>query len=144
MLDAFRRMFRDVRPFDDLMLAIEVLVLLLIAYEVGSGIWQRIRRHRRSRRLLGCFSKGQALQASVPAENAETEEWLRNLKEWTDKTNNLLARYSPQASAAFLHSHSTVAGHYRGVARTAQTAMAELLERLENLRAIMERPEVYL
>ncbi len=143
MLDTLRRLFSDVRPFEYLMLGVEVLVLLLIAYEVGSGIWHRFRRNRRSRRVHEFFSQGQMLQSGTPGDPALVSQWLRQVEKWIIDTNGLLVRYSSQASASFLHNSGRAGMHYGGVAQDAQYGFAELQERLNNLRAIMERPDVY-
>jgi hypothetical protein len=147
MLDTLRRMFCDVRPFDVLMLVVEVLVLILIAYEVGSGVWQRIRRHRRSKRVLEFFSEGQALQDDAPTTTSpivEIPEWERRCRDWTDGTNDLLKRYSPQASAAFLLSAGGLLDwDFFGIHEGAHDTYQSLQRHLNNLRLIMERPDVY-
>ena len=105
MCNTLRRLLSDVRPFEYVMLVLEALVLLLIAYEVGSGIWHRLRRHRRSKRVLKYLLQGQALKSSVPTQAAplaEVNEWRSQVQEWTDSTNRMLKRYSSEASASFL------------------------------------------
>jgi hypothetical protein len=124
------------------MLAVEVLVLLLIAHEVGSGIWHRVRRNRRSRRAHEFFSHGQTLQNGAPGDPALVTDWLRQVEKWINDTNELLTRYSSQASASFLHDSGRAGMHYGGVAQDAQRGFAALQERLNNLRAIMGRPDV--
>ncbi len=79
MLDTIRRMFADMRPIDTAMLIIEVLVLLLIAYEVVIGI--KVRRKERKRKneiekrvklLRNAMSEGQKIQHSWP------QDWWRS------------------------------------------------------------------
>jgi hypothetical protein len=147
MLDTLRRMFCDVRPFDILMLVVEVLVLILIAYDVGSEIWQRNRRHRRLKRVLEFLSEGQALQDGAPTTASsvvEIPEWERRCQDWADGTNDLLKRYSPQASATFLLS----AGGFLDwnvlrIHESAHDTYQSLQRHLNNLRLIMERPDLY-
>ena len=55
------RMFRDVRPVDWAMLVIELLVLLLIAYEVGHNVWRPRTLRRRAKDVLQFVSKGTEL-----------------------------------------------------------------------------------
>jgi hypothetical protein len=149
--DALRCLFFDVRPFEYLMLVIEVLVLLLIAYEVGSGVWHRIRRTRRSRRVLTRLSDGQALQHAAPRRSADPATislWTSNVRAWIDETNTLLCKYSLEASIAFLHNRggadTSFGSALREVADGAQDPYVTLQERLNNLRSIIENPEVYL
>src|SRR6267142_2717883 len=100
--------FRDdkIRPFDWLMLLIEVLVLAVIAYE---AIYRPWKVHRWLKAVFRCFSKGQALERSVPASYVNgvqvTEDvvntWNNLVSDWINETWSVLHKYSPQATAAF-------------------------------------------
>lgn len=51
MLDTLRRIFEGTRPIDTIMLIIELLVLLLIAYEVWAGIQARRQERKRKKEV---------------------------------------------------------------------------------------------
>jgi hypothetical protein len=150
VLDTLRRMIYGVRPFDILMLVVEVLVLLLIAYEVGVNVWRDRRRTRRSRKVLGQLTKGQKLQADAPVgssvNNPSVVSWANTTTEWANETSALLSKYSEAASVSFLHvvggaNSSFGFGHINPYA---QHAYILLQEQLNNLRSILENPDVYL
>jgi len=145
-------MFDEVRPFDWVMLAVEILVLLLIAYEVGIGLWRNRKTRNYLSALHGQMRKGLDLQTTAPSvgmgETDAVRAWLRAVPGWVEETNTLLSGYSAQASASFLHKpHGEQAGRendYRGIYHYGRLQYAELVERLNNLRTIMEKPDVYL
>jgi hypothetical protein len=116
--DTIRRM-EGARPIDLWMLVIELLVLALIAYEVIVGILRnrgdKKRTHNiraRSEKIREMMMEGQELQQEVPRFGTgpmEIAKWANAEKEWHEATKELLASYSAQAGAAFLHDTSGVA-----------------------------------
>ena len=52
-------MSTSLRPIDIWMLVIEVAVFLLIAYEVGSGVWAKMKSHRRLKAIFARMAEGQ-------------------------------------------------------------------------------------
>jgi len=156
MLDTLRRIFVGSRPIDVVMLVVELLVLLLIAYEVGSGVWHKLKmRHRRSA-LLPYLEKGQKLLLGIPDQALEphetVERWMQEVESWTSETRNFLDEHSPNASFAFM---STVrSGTVERAARRSDgttfrvtgslgDAYQHLQTKLDNLRRIIEEPDVY-
>jgi hypothetical protein len=158
-----RRMFEGVKPFDWLMLGIETAVLLLILYEVIVGIV----RHRGARRrqkevkqivtsLSQFMDEGLELQRSVPDTAKEEwgvlQSWMTSTKVWGDKASECLATYSLRASAAFLLVHDlsssdsvvfAPSGKVFYLLSPLREHYQRLLTQLNNLRQIIEKPEVY-
>jgi hypothetical protein len=73
LCDTIRRMLEGTRPIDLWMLVIELLVLLLIAYEVGIGIFRSRQDKKRaqqvqarSEKIREVITAGQKLQHDVP------------------------------------------------------------------------------
>ncbi|MGO8973760.1 MAG: hypothetical protein ACLQJ0_04945 [Steroidobacteraceae bacterium] len=141
------QMFDGVKPFDWLMLLVELLVLLLIAYEVVIPAFHRRRTSRRLASLLALMNRGQKIQDAVPASGTTDDlaisAWKTSVEEWLRDTHKTLVAYSPQASTIFLHDTGGTSLRYRGVAQNAHDYFVMLLARMNNLRAIMEKPEVY-
>ena len=137
-------MFSEVRPFDWIMLAVEVLVLALIAYEVGVPLYKRKKTSERTKILFSLMSEGQAILRKAPSvgQFTEADRWAKSVDSWTVKVENQLTAYSPQAAVAFAqavkldvripHVAPGVELHYRIIT-----------EKLENLRNITEKADVY-
>jgi hypothetical protein len=149
MLDTLRRMLGDSRPIDQLMLGIEFLVLLLIAYEVWTGIkdrWVEKRRKNLVEKRIGemrnAIARGQALQLGTPKSmNSAVAKWASDVDSWEKETSELLRLYSAHAETAFLidvpfdvHSLGSIGEPFR---------YGKLVGRLQNLRGIIEKSEVY-
>jgi hypothetical protein len=141
----------EVRPFDWVMLVVEVLVLLLILYEVFVGVRDRREQQRRNQvirervaMVRHAMQTGQELQRSSPRfGHSDTDRWYQAAKKWTEKTRALLKSYSLQAEASFVDvSDMPPVSAYGGFA--APQEYGELLVRIGNLRGIMEKPDVYL
>ena len=156
-------MFEGVKPFDWLMLGIETAVLPLILYEVIVGI----ARHRGATRRQSELNKivtslcqftdeGLELQRRVPdtakEETRVLRSWMTNTKAWGDKASEFLATHSQQASAAFLLVHDlsssdlvvfAPSGDVFYLASPLREHYQRLLTQLNNLRQIIEKPEVY-
>jgi hypothetical protein len=161
--NTIRRMFSGSRPFDWLMLAVEVLVLGLIAYEVIVGVLRHSRKGQRRRRIgeitntLSAFmEKGKTLQGGLPctelAKELEADLWMVEADKWATEAGEFLAGHSPTASVAFRLTPGTgtmalVVQNSEGATFTIdgrqRHAYQRLVSRLENLRGIIEKPEVY-
>ena len=141
-------MLEGTRPIDQWMLIIELLVLVLIAYEVGAGVWRAIQTHRRVKAIFQRMSLGQDLQSKAPSGGTDeptATAWVNSVKTWMQETYNLLARYSPQAAASFVHDQGGASVQYSGITGNAQARdwYRTLISRINNLRGIMEKPEIY-
>lgn len=162
MLSSIARhlMSSEYGPFDRLL---ELGVFALIAYEVVVGIVRHRRAAKRQRELddvvrtLSDFIfKGQCLQQNVPDPNhtdwAVQEPWLKSVAAWSIETSQFLSARSQRASAAFLlvtDSSSTdrvvikLEGSSICLFGVIRERYQMLLVQLNNLRSIMEKPEVY-
>jgi len=58
--------WKELAPIDMWMLIIELLVLLLIFYEVVAGVCSKVRAQRRIKTTFQCMVRGQNLQAGAP------------------------------------------------------------------------------
>jgi hypothetical protein len=148
-VDTIRRSFLKHDAFDYAMIVIELAVLLLIAGEIGVHAKRYFRHRRRTRRILDFLSEGQRFQQKAPSLGAGVEEmsaWIDCVKAWSEQTSSLLSRYSSEASSSFFHKSGGVyeSFGYGHVAQGAQEWYITLQGRLNNLREIMEKPEVYL
>jgi hypothetical protein len=118
MLRTISQMFAEVRPFDWLMLSVEVLVLLLIAYEIWVGIRERRKSRKRQlelqdvlRHLNRFMDAGKALQGRVPdTANLSRQDfplgsidrWVSSVKQWREDVKTFLSARSPRALSAFV------------------------------------------
>lgn len=147
VLDTFRRILYGARPIDSTMLVVEILVLVLIAWEFVGGRFHRWKLQRRINRLFPCFTQGQQLYQNVPAVAADlaaSTAWVEQVEDWTQRTSKLLASYSSKASVSFLHeSGGLVNRDFHRIHTTAYAPYVQLLERLNSLRAILEKPDIY-
>jgi hypothetical protein len=80
--------------------------------------------------------------APSPQNDPAVTEWKQSVEDWAQETVALLESYSPQAAASFRLGRRMSAS-YPGIADGAQTSYGWLLFALDNLRAIMEKPDVY-
>jgi hypothetical protein len=122
----------------------EFMVLALIAYEVCEHVIDRRRVGKRKRTILARMNSGQALLEKVPpaVRPERVDKWAREVDEWIHSTRTILESYSSHAVASFNHVRS-IPNNYPDVAAGAQDKLKEIAARLENLRSIMEKPEVY-
>jgi hypothetical protein len=147
MGNTIRHMFEGVRPFDWLMLVIEVAVLLLIAWEIGRDIWHKRKMRVRYDALFERFDKGQQLRFSFPqlGPNAcnrdERLEWENSAKTWIKETAIFLRGFSPKAATMFLKEVND--SYFSDVVNNPDFWSTALFHRLENLREIMDKCEVY-
>jgi hypothetical protein len=141
-----KHIFGDAKPFDWLMLSIEVLVLALIAYEVVTSVKHRRRNARRIASIFKLVRQGQDIENSFPpyqSDEAIVTAWINKVVAWDTETRNTLAQFSPQAAASYAYDSSKPGVHYRGVNPNAHHRFIFLKSRLDNLRSIMEKPDGY-
>jgi hypothetical protein len=145
-VNTIRHMFEGVRPFDWLMLVVEVAVLVLIAWEIGRDIWHKRKMRGRYDELFEYLDKGQKLHWSCPQVTPDGSprdiglKWENSVKAWIKETAAFLRRYSPKASKMFL---KEVNDSYFDIVNNADFWLTALFERLRNLREIMEKCDVY-
>jgi hypothetical protein len=151
MVDAIHRffimLFGKPQPIDFWLLGADIAIVLLI-------LWVDVPEKLHKRRVRSGLSatgtlmqKGEEIEASAPRSGnidiGTIPLWKQSVDEWMTKTNNFLASCSPQASAAFLHNVGGSSMRYGGIAGDAHDYFVHLLARMNNLRAIMEKPDVY-
>jgi len=147
--DTLRRILNGARPIDNTLLVVEILVLAFIAYEFFSGRFHRWKIHHRMKRLRERFAEGQALHHAPPWMGSASEEtlaWNRKVEVWIDVTKTQLAGYSAHASMSFQHDPGRefrLAATHK-LATAAELTYTRLQDCLNNLREIIENPEVYL
>jgi hypothetical protein len=146
-------LFEDVRPFDWLMLVVEVAVLLaILIFEVRAICRERHHdREQRDRRILvaqrvaalrDAMSKGQKLRLCTPGSgDPHVEEWAQAVTNWGEETRVLLESFSAHAGAVFVTQMSS-SPHITG-SEGALFEYISLISRLDNLRGIIEKPDVY-
>jgi hypothetical protein len=129
-----------------------------VADEVGLTIrhqWKNRRRNKIIAVLSDFMFKGNTLATSVPNPDHPDDfwSWARSVEAWRTDTAQYLNKYSAKASSAFLlitvpetnvtnlvHPLEGWAFHLTGNHREAYQA---LLGYLNNLRSLMEEPDVY-
>jgi len=163
MTITIRRMVTEgVRRFDWVMLAVEILVVLLILYEI---IMSEIRSRRDSKRraflserileLSKLKSKGQRIQTTVLdpmiCNPQILKPWIDAARAWSAETDAVLTNYSKRASSAFLlvtdagRIDTVVTAHGRHFKVTGEIgdAYQQLVLQLENVGRIIENPAAY-
>jgi hypothetical protein len=166
MIQTIRHMFEGVRPFDWLMLFIEIAVVGLILYEIIADALRRRAEARRERfiheqiiALTQRLTKGKRLHGGVPNTttcNPQTAErmdnvWIEQVGMWITDTEKFLSSRSPRASAEFmalidsgpvnLYVGNTPHGYF--LRKESAEWYGNLTIHLENLQRIMSTPEAY-
>jgi len=97
-------------------------------------------------RPFGCsLLKGQALQQRAPKGPGITDagrDWGKDVDLWEQETSHVLDSYSSQAVASFMYDSGIVGTVYPWVADSKH--YAGLVLHLQNLKSIMEKPDIYL
>jgi len=133
----------EARRFERFSLAVELLVLWVIAYE---AFWRPWRARRWIRRVYEYFSSGQALFNSAPhyrVDGEHVEAWNVSVSAWYRDTRDGLAKESPQSAAAFLLPPMRPMLALRDVHTLSHDSFRLLGDALENLKGIMEKADVY-
>ena len=148
------RLFEDVRPFDCLMLIIEVAVLVaILVFDIRAV--RRERRHDREQRdrrtlvdqrvaaLRDALSKGRELQLRTPGSgDPYVAAWRQAVSNWGEETRVLLKSFSEHAETVFslpMPSLPYITGSVGAVSE-----FVSLISQLNNLQGIIEKPDVYL
>jgi hypothetical protein len=144
MCDTVRRMMSGIRAVDWVMMVMEFLVLVLIAYEVGMPILERRKQRKYRAAITSLMTEGQGLCESVP-DNRGTDphDWIVTVDSWIDKTRGQLQNYSPNAVAAFNQEYWVEIQAPISIADGARPHYYKLAGKLKNLHDIAEKLEVY-
>lgn len=159
--------FEEIRPFDWIMLAVEVLVLLFVGY----GEWTTFSDRRKAKRreailapkrlwLAGLIEQGEQLRRDTPREAIEYNDhpsffpWIQRVDTWGKETVTALERESPKAAIVFNLVKSPVSmevfvylpnklGSPFQLSGNLRVAYERLTSQLANLAEILEKLEVY-
>jgi hypothetical protein len=133
------------------MLVIELLVLAAIGAEGVYAVYRHYHKGRITKRLFSFWEAGQRLQLSVPVGNpggdqdkaAETAAWNKKVTLWDNEVANFLGeKCSNQAVVSFRH-HVVKPRLGTRITFASEPFYVSLEAELENLRSIMEKPDVY-
>src|SRR5207244_8297422 len=130
-----------------------ILELIIAGVVLAEGIvglitWMANRKRKRllAQRtgvLRSAMSKGQELRLSTPVSgNPHVAEWAQAVTNWGEETRVLLKSFSAHAEAAFLMQMS--GSPYVNGSIGAAFEYISLISRLDNLRGIIEKQDVYL
>ena len=157
MIDILRRSWNMItdgaRPIDWLVVIVDFLVLLaILIFEIREI--RRERRHDREQRdrrrlvdervaaLRDAMSKGQSLRLCIPGSgDPRVAEWAQAVNKWGEETRVLLKSFSAHAETAFLLPMS-VSPYITG-SEGAVFEYISLMSRLDNLKGIIEKPDMY-
>jgi hypothetical protein len=125
------------------MLVVELLVLLLIAYEV---IWEPWKSRRLANTALNLADSGEAIRQRTPALSADAgavDAWMKSLDSWVRESCGALEGSSAHAASAFRSPPGRKDASYLGIHEIANDSYGALLQRIEILRKIAERASLY-
>jgi type II secretory pathway pseudopilin PulG len=150
----YRLLFDGARHIDVTILVVDLLVLVVIVIEwIRTESRERKQAQKASQReklvaerieaLRQLMSQGQEIQSNPPPPgDARVDSWSKMADRWGEKTQALLRSYSAPAETSFLHRPPIGPTTYAHIG--AQVAYSTLVARLDNLRGIIEKPDVYL
>ena len=106
-------------------------------------------RRNRERHVYKAIQEGRELLSRPPhrdeAVRAVIEDWLEEVKQWEQRTHDLLATFSEQASVTFRDDANLGAEWFANAAQgDTQVWLRKLNRRLANLSKITEQPDTYL
>ena len=144
-MNTLPHLFAEYRPVDMMILLLEILVLLMIAGQVGARTLHKRTVNKRLMDLFYAMAEGQELQAIAPhrtdERSASSGKWRQSVQEWITQTSKMLERCSAQAAISFIHNPDLTLTHPNGIA--APSEYESLVVRLNNLRGIIEHPDAY-
>ena len=143
------RMFTDgSRPIDWAILIVDFLVLAVIIWLDAPERFHRKRVRKRLVLVQRIMLEGHALRSSVSTANESNQtasDWIQSVQAWIDTSYQSLADVSMQAALAFMHRNVVPDVSWGGITTRLDISrqFQELLVRLDNLRNIMEKADVY-
>ena len=145
MLDMLRRMFAPNSWF--FAISIWVMQFLVLFFVVRDSVVRALRNRKikaRKRELRALLHDGQGLQQNTPNSivGSEVEGWRTSVGRWIDNTTKELDGFSPQAAVAFKQIQKSPSSQH-GVSPAIGELYGNLVQHVDNLRSIMEKPEVY-
>ena len=152
--DALYRVWRmlteGARFIDWAILVVDFLVLAVILWLDAPERFHKRKVRKRLAMVQRIMLDGHNLRASAPTtvpdvtHNAATQ-WVQSVQAWIDGSYQSLADTSMQAALAFIHRDVAPDVIFGGISERANARhqFGELLHRLDNLRNIMEKADVY-
>jgi hypothetical protein len=136
------------RPIDWAILIVDFLVLAVIVWLDAPERFHKKQVRKRLLLVQRIMLDGHALRNSVYGANTNTEtasEWTHSVQTWIDTSHQSLANVSMQAALSFMHRNVAPDVSWGGVTHRQDVSkqFQELLVRLDNLRNIMEKADVY-
>ena len=148
LCDLIRRFFGDFRPADLVSSALELAFIVVVLWLELPERFHKKKVSKSLRAVQLSMVLGQKLQNSVPSSSqdpSQTHAWAKSVQDWIQDTQREMAKHSTQAGISFAHfaggASSTIS--YSGMSTHTQRWYKELLWRLDNLRNIMEKADVY-
>lgn len=144
-MSAFFRVLAQSQPIDVAILVIEVVLLLVLAYQQFTRIVYKRRLNKQLSKLFYALAEGQELQAIAPdtidENSANLGKWKRAVRNWMDVTRKILEGCSGNAVISFMHDPVLTLTHAGRM--SARSEYESLIARLNNLRCIMEHIDAY-
>jgi hypothetical protein len=135
------------RFIDWAILIVDFLVLAVILWLDAPERFHKRKVRKRLLMVQRIMLDGHNLRTSAPAvviaTNDVAEQWVKSVQTWIDGAYQSLANASMQAALAFIHRDVAPDIVWGGVHANARGQFGELLHRLDNLRNIMEKADVY-
>jgi len=133
------------QPIDVAILGVQVLVLLMLAYQQFSRIIHKRRLDKKLSNLFYALAEGQELKTIAPqmleGDPASAGKWKRAVHDWVDATRKMLEGCSGNAVISFMQNPDL---RVTDSDRTnALTDYNSLTTRMNNLRSIMEHIDSY-
>lgn len=143
------------------MWVMELLILLLVGYEVWETVWGKIKANRRARQVkqrsdtifllmgaaLELMSAAPSKWAHEPDLNKAREEhlkWCESVKVWVLQAGNKLREFPATATGVFMDDSTVTSADYSDVHPHVHRFYVLLNRKMANLRAIADKPERYL
>jgi predicted signal transduction protein with EAL and GGDEF domain len=133
------------QPIDIAILGVQVLVLLMLAYQQFSRLNHKRRLDKKLSTLFYALAEGQELKVIAPdmleGDPASVGKWKRAVHDWVDVTRKALEGCSGNAVISFMQNPERRLSDSEGI--NALTDYDSLTARVNNLRGIMEHIDAY-
>jgi hypothetical protein len=131
--------------YDSSMWVMTFLVLVITGCTALASWRHKRERTKRAKKLGELMEKGQSLRSSAPYSEQRdgVPEWEKSVEAWTSETLKTLGTYSRESVAVFNRVSQDPYAQYPFVHPILQQRFDVLLQHLESLKGIMEKPGVY-
>ena len=150
LLKIWRMFTEGARFIDWAILIVDFLVLAVILWLDAPERFHKRKVRKRLAMVQRMMLDGHSLRESAPANVPDPThdvalQWVQSVQTWIDRSDQSLRIASMQAALAFIRRDVAPDVLFGGITERANARhqFAELLHRLENLRNIMEKADVY-